>query len=284
MLTEIIPNIRIAFVEMLAVIKKKEMKKYLKQIIGESNLRVFRSIYKTKKERELIKKRRTFYSQFLTFKDDIYIDVGANYGNRIEPLIGKGLKIIAVEPQLKCVEFLKRKYGNKITIIPKGLGEIEESRTIYISNAHAITSFSKDWIKATQDSGRFSEYTWSQGQEVEMTTLDNLINTYGKPKFIKIDVEGFEYEVLKGLSQDIEFISFEYIVPERINSVFQCLDRISEIANQNNVLFNYSKGESMEWALDEWILPYEMKKEVKLDRFIKSRFGDIYSKTTANKG
>ena len=116
-----------------------------------------------------------------------------------------------------------------------------------------------------------------------MTTLDNLIAIYGKPTFIKIDVEGFEHEVLKGLSQNVKFISFEYTVPEAITSVLDCIDRISTIDNQNNILFNYSVGETMEWALDEWLPVNEMKKEIKLDRFIQSGFGDIYSKMTITK-
>ena len=124
------------------------MKKYLARIIGKNNLQVLRSIYRDKtKRRSLIKKRKTFYSQFLTTKGDIYFDVGANYGNRIQPIINKKLKIIAIEPQLDCVQFLKRKYGNKITILDKGLGEIEEKRKLNISNSSVLSSFSKDWIK-----------------------------------------------------------------------------------------------------------------------------------------
>ncbi|MBK8389412.1 MAG: FkbM family methyltransferase [Saprospiraceae bacterium] len=212
----------------------------------------------------------------------MYYDVGANYGNRIEPIINKGLKIIAVEPQIKCIDFLNKKYGNHITIVPKGLGEKEETKTLYISNAHTISSFSEDWIKATQESGRFSQFNWNQEQTVEITTLDTLIGIYGKPKFIKIDVEGFEYEVLKGLNSPIQTISFEYTVPERNKSVLDCMDRIMEIANQQTVLFNYSIGESMEWALDEWISYLDMKKEISTKRFIDTEFGDIYAKTITN--
>jgi FkbM family methyltransferase len=258
------------------------MKKLIKKVFGDSTIQVIKSSFKSKKEKELIKKRRDFYSQFLVSNKDIYFDVGANYGNRIEPIIDQKIKIIAVEPQLQCIKFLRRKYGNKITIIPKGLGKVEETKTIYISNAHTLSSFSNQWIEATKESGRFSQYNWDIEQEIEMTTLDILINKYGKPKFIKIDVEGFEFEVLQGLSKPIDFLSFEYTIPERKNSIIECIDRIIEISNKNRVQFNYSIGESMEWALNEWVSPQRMKEEIGLDRFIKSGFGDIYSKTTAN--
>ena len=102
----------------------------------------------------------------------------------------------------------------------------------------------------------------------------------GSLSLLKIDVEGYEYEVLKGLSQSITTISFEYTIPERKNSIIDCIDRIIKISNQNEVLFNYSIGESMEWALDKWISAQEMKKEIDLERFINSGFGDVYAKTT----
>jgi hypothetical protein len=154
---------------------------------------------------------------------------------------------------------------------------------MYLSDAHTISSFSKEWIDAIKKSGRFSDYNWNKEQVTEIETLDNLISKYGKPQFIKIDVEGYEYEVLAGLSQPIMTISFEYTIPERKNSIIDCIDRIVEISNQKEVFFNYSIGESMEWALEKWLSAEEMKKEIDLERFVKSEFGDIYAKTTTKK-
>lgn len=151
---------------------------------------------------------------------------------------------------------------------------------MYIFNEHTISSFSKDWIDAIKESGRFNKYNWNQIRDIEITTLDKLIQQYGKPKLIKIDVEGFEFEVLQGLSHPIEFLSFENTIPERKKSIIECLDRIVEIAGQNKVEFNYSVGESMKWTLHEWLSPEQMRAEIELDRFIHSAFGDIYSKTT----
>ena len=87
------------------------MKKILKKIIGVGNIKVIQSIFLSNRGKELIEKRRIFYSQFFKESGSIYFDIGANYGNRIEPIIGLDIKIIAVEPQLECVHFLKRKYG-----------------------------------------------------------------------------------------------------------------------------------------------------------------------------
>lgn len=229
-------------------------------------------------EKTIIKKRLNFYRQFLN-SGDIYFDVGANYGNRIEPLINEGLKIIAVEPQLHCIEYLKEKYDKQIIIIPCGLGSKKGSQTMYLSDAHTLSSFSQDWINAVKKSGRFGQCNWNKKQKVKITTLDDLILNYGLPRFIKIDVEGYEYEVLKGLSKPVNIISFEYAIPENKHSLLQCIDRIIKIGEDYTVLFNYSVGESMELSLKNWIPKNEILKEIESNRFINSDFGDIYVKT-----
>jgi FkbM family methyltransferase len=222
-------------------------------------------------------KRRLFYSQFLS-KGDLYFDVGANYGNRIEPVIDLGINIIAVEPQQECIDSLQKQFGNRITIVPMGLGEREEEKTMYISDANTISTFSEEWISSTQQSGRFSHHNWNEQRRIKMTTLDNLISRYGVPRFIKIDVEGFETEVLKGLSTPVEIISFEYAVPEQTGRAIECLQRINDISG-GKILCNYSVGESMKWALKKWLSADEMLAEIKSERFTKSDFGDIYIKS-----
>ena len=122
------------------------------------------------------------------------------------------------------------------------------------------------------------EGEWDKEIEVEIDTLDSIILEHGKPSFIKIDVEGFEYDVLKGLSSPIKYISCEYTVPERTESLVNCINRITEISGEHKVMFNYSVGESMKWALTDWLTSDEMVKEVNKQSFIDTDFGDIYSK------
>jgi hypothetical protein len=74
-----------------------------------------------------------------------------------------------------------------------------------------------------------------------MTTLDKLIEQFGIPSFIKIDVEGFEYEVIKGLSKPVKALSLEF-TPEIIESTYKCINYLQQLGKIN---LNYSVFKTM---------------------------------------
>lgn len=237
--------------------------------------------FPSKKQREILQeemeaydRRKVLFGSFIK-KGELCFDVGANVGNRVGPLLDIGAKVIAIEPQENCCRRLKQKFGNRINIVPLGLGESEGVKNFYPSNANTISSFSEEWINSVRD-GRFKEYSWKKPVKVNMSTLDILIEKYGLPVFIKIDVEGYELEVLKGLTTPIQMISFEYTVPEQAEIVLKCLDQIQ--SNDPNIEINYSVGESMDFALKNWLSVEEMKSYVAKREFKGTGFGDIYVK------
>ena len=252
------------------------MKKMVKRLVGETNILIIKDISKcfSPIHKQEIKDRKEFYQTFIN-KNDLCFDVGANIGNRITPLLHIGALVLAVEPQETCSKFLEYKFGKKIILVKKGLCEKECTREFHIANANTISSFSEEWINAVKN-GRFKEYEWNKTIDVEMTTLDNLIEKHGLPSFIKIDVEGYELEVLKGLSKPIKMISFEYTVPEQTNKAIDCI-KIIENSN-SSILCNYSIGESMKWALTKWLPVQEFLDLVITKEFIKTGFGDVYIK------
>lgn len=146
---------------------------------------------------------------------------------------------------------------------------------MYIANASTISSFSKDWIDSVKDD-RFKDYNWNKTEEIEMTTLEKLIQEYSLPAFIKIDVEGYELEVLKGLESAIDTISFEYVVPEQTERAINCVERIVEI--HPDTVFNYSIGESMELQESNWMNTETLIESMVSDKFTNTHFGDIYSR------
>src|ERR1700737_2934932 len=190
--------------------------------------------------------RLRFYAQFIR-PGCLVFDVGANLGNRSKIFLQLGANVVAFEPQASCGVLLSQMFekNRRFRLVRKALGPAEGSAVMFIGDSHTISSLSKNWIDATMKSGRFASSRWSGRQEVAVTTLDVAMSTFGFPSFIKIDVEGFEFEVLKGLSRPIETLSIE-VVPEYLENAFRCLRLLEDLAEFQ---FQFSFGESMQFAL-----------------------------------
>ena len=186
-----------------------------------------------------------FYSR-LVKPGDLCFDVGANIGSKTKIFLELGARVVCIEPQPNCIDVLKKTYGNdsNVIIVPKGLATQSGSRSLSIcGSADAISTFSEKW-----KTGRFRSYAWEPAVDVPVTTIDALIQEFGSPKFCKIDVEGFEYEVLRGLSSPISFIAFEF-TREFINDAILCIEYLGSLGSAD---FNYALGETPALVLSDW--------------------------------
>ncbi|PLX83451.1 MAG: FkbM family methyltransferase [Desulfuromonas sp.] len=216
--------------------------------------------------------RRNFYARFVE-AGSLVFDVGANLGNRSKVFLALGAETVAFEPQPFCADFLTNvlRHEPRFRLVRKALGATTGRAEMYISNAHTLSSLSPSWIEATKQSGRFSDYSWGQKEQVEVTTLDKAIAKYGRPSFIKIDVEGYESQVLAGLSSPVDYISIEFTF-EFLEDTFRCIELIEKIAP--GAQYQYSRGETMALALEEWVSALRFR-EI-LNNFSQNEAGDIY--------
>jgi len=218
-----------------------------------------------------------FYQQFISPGDTVF-DVGSNHGNRAKLFLKLQAKTIMVEPQATCAEYLRTVFHgtDNWVLVEAGLGGAEGEQEMLIASRDVLSTFSTEWLDTVKESGRFGQATWEKRQKVCMTTLDALIRQYGEPAFIKIDVEGYEREVLSGLSSPAKALSLEF-APEFIARSFDCIDHLSSLAKFE---FQFSLGESMTLEFSEWISDAEMKTylaKIKTDLGT-TIFGDIYAR------
>ena len=219
-----------------------------------------------------------FYSQFIQ-AGDLVFDIGAHKGHRTGIFLALGAKVVAVEPQKDCYKYLQFKYGKRIQTENCGIGGMEGTLEMFINNASSLSTFSKEWVVEAQ-SGRFSETKWIDRKWIEIKTLDLLIQKYGIPKFCKIDVETYEYEVLKGLSSNIEFISFEFMLPESVGILKNCINYILQL--NPDAEFNYCIGDNIKLELDYWMGSDRMDDFLNEIIFNTPSWGDIYIKMKKN--
>ncbi|MBV6483972.1 MAG: hypothetical protein KFKLKKLM_00438 [Flavobacteriales bacterium] len=247
------------------------MRKVLRSIIRALGLYSFSIKLENKIVTALQKpKQKKLYSQFVK-PGSLCFDVGANVGNRTALFLELGANVVMVEPQKECYQALEKRFPN-LPLVKKGLGEKESTEKLYVSDVSLISSFSKSHVDMMQED-RFKGANWDKTIDIEMTTLDNLIKQYGVPDFCKIDVEGYEFDVLKGLSQPVKAMSLEYIVPENKEVVLNCIKHLNKLGI---IECNLSHGETMEFHLPTWKNGNEMEQYVQTQDFINTSYGDIY--------
>lgn len=221
-------------------------------------------------------KMRKLYSNFIQ-EGDLCFDIGANMGSRVASFLMLKARVVAVEPQEICMNELKKTFhDHPVYFEKKGVGAKQGMEVMFIATNSLISSFSKSWIDVMKDKHR--KNNWDRSEQVEITTLDLLIEKYGLPAFIKIDTEGYELEVLKGLSQPVKDLSFEYTLPDPQEKTIACINIIEKIYDQH-ALFNLSVEESYEFKFPEWINGEQLKQTIKSKQFSAENFGgygDIY--------
>lgn len=137
-------------------------------------------------------------------------DVGANRGDFTKVALEQGYDVIALEPAPRVYAELVKAfiYDKRVLCLRNAVAETNQGRVdFYECVEDGLSTLNKEWLtKPTMP------YAGKSYQTIEVTTitLDYLAHTYGAPDLIKVDVEGAEWQVFKGLSQAYGELTFEW--------------------------------------------------------------------------
>lgn len=191
---------------------------------------------------------RKFYKH-LGISGQVCFDVGAHVGTRAKSMRAAGAKVIAIEPQRLFASYLRKTLPKDVVLVQAALGEKASTGTLKTSSLHPTVSSMEPEVFADSSSlAGFQRVSWDGSQSVEVKTLDELIVDFGKPHYIKIDVEGFELMVLRGLSQPVELVSIEYL-PALLGQTEKVLERLAELGKYR---FNVVSGERAKFVWEEF--------------------------------
>jgi len=209
---------------------------------------------------------------------DLAFDIGAHAGNRTLALLRAGARVVALEPQPLFFGFLERDLPSTVTLLPLAAGRAPGRAALAVSRLHpTVSSLAEGFAERMHAAPGFEAVRWDAEETVEVTTLDALIAAHGLPRFVKIDVEGFEAEVLAGLSRPVPWIAFEYL-PAAPDTTAACLARLAALGRYE---FNLVRGEGGSFALDTWADAAGLAPALR-QAAQGGRSGDIYARLDAS--
>jgi FkbM family methyltransferase len=203
----------------------------------------------------------------------LVFDVGANVGAKAALMRAKGARVVCIEPQPECVSVLRSKFADdgNVIVVEAALGRrVGRGRLSVCDDADTISTMAEHW-----KTGRFHDYRWNRSVDVDVVTLDWAINNYGVPDYCKIDVEGFELEVICGLSVCLPLLSFEYS-REFSSDVTRIVDHLLSLGFSH---FNVSYGETGCFRFAQWVPAEKLVNEL-LTHPHPLAWGDVYAATS----
>lgn len=215
-----------------------------------------------------------FYRQFLR-PGDLTFDIGAHVGDRVRAFRQIGAQVVAVEPQPDLAALLRLLYGRDpgVTIEACGVAAAPGEGRLHISTrTPTVSTLATLWMSDVQADKRVRAIRWDSEIAVPLVTLDDLVARHGEPQFCKIDVEGFEQEVLTGLCRPLAALSFEYI-PVAADRAIACVERIRALGDYR---YRYSRIETMRWATPAWMDAGAMTATLR-SLPLTDRSGDVYA-------
>ena len=184
------------------------------------------------------------------------VDIGAHRGETIDFFLEnfKIKKILAFEPNLSLFKYLnnkKKKFDKKVILLNFGVGLKKSTKILNImadSSSSTINAINRksDYYKRKMKFLSiffFSKKFLTKKQKISVNNLSYFIkkNNFKNIDILKIDAEGYEYNILKGINnldfKKIRFIYFEHHYDLMIKKGYK-FSQINEFLNKKNFLKN----------------------------------------------
>ena len=142
----------------------------------------------------------------------LIFDIGCHWGHWIDKNYNRKDTFIGVEANKDVFQLTKERFAllPNVEIIHYLVSDkTYEYQPFYIANNSKgeCSTASRWWVEKSR---HIETESWREPVNVFTITLDHLISRYGEPDLIKIDTEGYENVVLKGLRKKQKTLCFEW--------------------------------------------------------------------------
>lgn len=140
----------------------------------------------------------------------LLFDIGANRGDATLAGLQKGYSVIACEPAPRTYTQLVNNfiYNPRVTPLRVAVSDTDNERIeFYEADEDGLSTMNKDWL--TSETMPYAGKSF-RTIHANTITIDTLATIYGEPDLIKIDVEGAEWAVFKGMTRAYGTLAFEW--------------------------------------------------------------------------
>ena len=169
----------------------------------------------------------------------LIFDIGANRGRTAKIFLEHAEKVISFEPNPDLVNFIKNTIRNpKLQIDRRAISHQKGTQEFKLANVDTISTLSNDWVENSRFTGN---YFWNQSIIVETITLSDAIREYGIPDYVKIDTEGYEYEILTNFHELLPSTLFAFEWAEEQKDKIEKI--LSHLFQLGYTKFAYTEGD-----------------------------------------
>lgn len=148
---------------------------------------------------------------------DLIYDLGLHRGEDTEFYLKKGFRVVAIDANPELCDLAETKFreyiaADRLIIVNKAISDQRGMLTFYNNELSEWGTVDPAWAQRNERLGKKSTQI-----RVEAVPLDDVIQEYGTPYFIKIDIEGMDMVALRSLKASTERPKYVSIESEKVS-------------------------------------------------------------------